>query len=266
MRLTKANYYSLKADAEFMSVSQYKLWLDCPARAMATLKGEYKQPETKSLLVGSFVDAYFDDELESFKEEHPDIFNSRTGELKADYKQAEEIIKRCKSDKVFMEYMSGKKQVIKTAKLFGIPWKIRMDVYRPKERIVDLKVVRSFERIMGISFIQHWLYDTQLAVYSKIESLATGGDQLETYIAAATKEDVTDLEIIHIPHWRHQECLADVEKNIPKILAYKSGELEAHGCGVCPYCRSVKKLTAPKDFELVGFSNKDIALMEGKIF
>ena len=266
MKLTKSNYYTPKADQEFMSVSQYKLWLDCPARALATIKGEYKQPATKALLVGSFVDAYFEGSLEQFREEHPEIFNSRTGELKAEYRQAEDIIRRCEADKVFMEYMTGRKQVIKTAELFGTLWKIRMDVYKPKQRIVDLKIVRSFERIMGVSFIQHWLYDTQLAVYAKIEALATGGDPLETYIAAATKEDVTDLGVIHIPHWRHEECLAEVEKNMPRILAYKSGELEAPGCGVCAYCRSIKKLTGPIDFELVGLSTKEIALMEGKIF
>lgn len=265
-KLTADNYYSPEANRRFFSVSQYKAFLDCPARAMAEIRGEYKQPMTTALLVGSYVDSYFEGTLDKFKEEHPEIFNSRTKELKADYRQAEDIIKRCESDEGFMSYMSGKKQVIMTAELFGAPWKIKMDDYLPKERITDLKVVRSFERIMGISFIQHWGYDLQMAIYGKVESLNSKGPVLPTYLNAVTKEDPSDIATIGVPHWRHEECLSDVEKNMPRILAYKSGEVEAPGCGVCPYCRGRKKVTGPIDFDEIGFSNKELALMQGKIF
>ena len=267
MRLTNDNYFSPEASLEYLGVSQYKTFLDCPARAMAEIRGEYKQPMPTALLVGSYVDSYFEGTLEKFKEEHPEIFK-RDGTLKADYVQAETIIERIEADDLFMEYMSGKKQVIKTAELFGAKWKIKIDSYHT-DKIVDLKIMRSLERIMGKSFVEHWMYDFQMAIYSEVEYLASrkkNKERLPTYLAVATKEDVTDLEIIHIPHWRHEECLAEVEKNIPKILAYKSGELEAPGCGVCPYCRSVKKLTAPIDFELVGYSKKELALMEGRVF
>lgn len=267
MKLTNENYFSLEASLEYLGVSQYKAFLDCPARAMAEIRGEYKPPMTTALLVGSYVDAYFEGTLDKFKEEHSEIFK-KDGTPKADYVQAEQIIERIEADALFMEYMSGKKQVIKTAKLFGAKWKIKIDAYHA-DKIVDLKIMRSLERIMGKSFVEHWGYDIQMAIYSEIEFLASrrkNKKRLPTYLAVATKEDVTDLEIIHIPHWRHEECLSDVEKNMPRILAYKSGELEAPGCGVCPYCRSVKKLVAPIDFEMVGYSNKELALMEGKIF
>ena len=36
------NYYSNKMDLEYFSVSQYKAFMSCEAKAMATLKGEYK--------------------------------------------------------------------------------------------------------------------------------------------------------------------------------------------------------------------------------
>lgn len=267
MKLTNENYFSPEANREFFSVSQYKTFLDCPARAMAEIRGEYKPPMTTALLVGSYVDAYFEGTLDKFKEEHSEIFK-KDGTLKADYVQAEQIIERIEADELFMEYMSGKKQVIKTAELFGAKWKIKIDAYHA-DKIVDLKIMRSLERIMGKSFVEHWGYDIQMAIYSEIEFLASrrkNKKRLPTYLAVATKEDVTDLEIIHIPHWRHEECLSDVEKNMPKFIAYKNGELEAPGCGVCPYCRSVKKLAGPISFEDVGFSNKELALMQGKIF
>ena len=268
MKLTNDNYFSPKANLEYFSVSQYKSFLDCPARAMAEIRGEYKRPMTTALLVGSYVDSYFEGTLDKFKEEHPEIFK-KDGTLKADYVQAETIIKRIEADELFMEHMSGEKQVIKTATMFGAKWKIKIDSYHKGKQIDDLKIMRSLERIMGKSFVEHWMYDLQMAVYSEVEYLANrrkNKERLPTYLDVATKEDEVDIELVHIPHWRHQECLADVEKNMPKFIAYKSGDLEPPRCGVCPYCRSTKKLTAPIDFDLVGFSNKELALMEGKIF
>lgn len=268
MKLTNDNYFSPEASREYFSVSQYKTFLDCPARAMAEIRGEYKQPMTTALLVGSYVDAYFEGSLDKFKEEHPEIFK-KDGTLKADYIQAETIIERIEADELFMEYMSGKKQVIKTATMFGAKWKIKIDAYHPCDKIVDLKVMRSLERIMGKSFVEHWMYDLQMAVYSEVEYLASRRKKIQrlpTYLAVATKEDETDIEIIHIPHWRREECLADVEKNMPKFIAYKSGELEAPRCERCAFCRTTKKLTAPISFEEVGFSAKELALMRGKSF
>ena len=267
MKLNSENYFSPEMQQAYMGVSQYKDFLDCPARAMATIRGEYVPEMSKALLVGSYVDAYFEGTLDKFKAEHPEIFNSRTGELKVDYKQADEIIARLEGDPVCAEYLSGKKQVIKTAKLFGAKWKIKIDSYFPGDKIVDLKVMRSLERIMGISFIEYWGYDLQMAIYSEVEYLSSrrkNKQRLETYLDVATKEDPADLAVIHIPAWRRQECLKEVEKNMPRILAYKSGELEAPGCGVCPYCRGKKVVKGPIEFDAVGFSNKELAAMEGK--
>lgn len=268
-KLTAENYHSAEANRRYFSVSQLKTFLDCPARAMAEIRGEYEQPMTKALLMGSYFDAWVEGTLNDFKEEHPEIFNSRNGELKADYQQVNEIIKRVQADEVFMEYLRGDKQKIITFKLFGAPFKMKMDVYLKGERIVDTKLMRSMERIMGVSFVSHWKYDWQTAIYAEGEYIANrkkNKERLETYLAVATKEDVTDLEVIHIPRWRNEECLEEIEKIMPRLIAYKKGELETPGCGVCPYCRSVKKLKEPVDFEMVGFSNKDLALMSGEIF
>ena len=218
---------------------------------MAELRGDYQRPTTTALLVGSYVDAYFEGTLDTFVETHPEIIK-RDGTLKADYIQAEEIIKRCEADKMFMQYMSGKKQAIMTGELFGAKWKIKIDSYL-SDKIVDLKIMRSMERIYGISFVEYWEYDKQMAVYSEIERLKKKRDKpLETYLAVATKESPSDLDIIHIPYWRHSECLEEIKKKMPRILAVKSGEVEAKRCGHCEYCRSTKKITEPIEFENVG--------------
>ena len=104
-KLTADNYHSAEANRRYFSVSQLKTFLDCPARAMAEIRGEYEQPMTKALLMGSYFDAWVEGTLDEFKASHPEIVNSRTGELKADYQQVDEIIDRVSADEVFMEYL-----------------------------------------------------------------------------------------------------------------------------------------------------------------
>lgn len=257
MTLTNDNYYSQEANLEYMSVSFYKAMRKCEAAAMAQLRGEWEQPKTTALLIGSYVDSWFEGTLGHFVENNPEIFK-KNGSLKADYVQAAEIIDRVQRDELFMEYMSGKKQVICTGELFGCKWKIKIDSLLP-DKIVDLKVMRSMERIMGKSFIEHWGYDLQMAIYSKIQ-----GENLDTYLAVVTKQNPSDLAVIEIPAWRRGEVLAEVERNIPRILAVKSGAAVPESCGVCEYCRATKKLTEPISFELVGLSNAEIKAIFGE--
>ena len=258
MILTNENYFSDEASWEYMSVSQYKSFLKCEAAAMAELRGEWKRPKTTALLVGSYVDAWFEGTLDEFKKENPEIFK-KDGTQKSDYVQAEEIIDRVQQDKTFMEYMGGEKQKIYTADLFGAKWKIKIDSLLP-DKIVDLKVMRSMERIMGKSFVEHWGYDLQMAVYA-----AVYGKPMETYLAVVTKQDPPNIEIIHIPQWRRDEILSDVRKSIPKILLLKNGNVVPERCGVCDYCRATKTITEPIDFELVGLSTAEIKAMRGEI-
>lgn len=251
MILTNDNYYSSEANREYMSVSQYKQFRKCEAAAMAQINGEWDFPKTTALLVGSYIDSWFEGTLDEFKARNPEIFKkTRTGDpqLKADFVQAEAIIKFLQQDRTFMRYMAGEKQVIRTLELFGTPWKIKMDSYHP-DKIVDLKIMRSMDRIMGQSFVTHWGYDLQMAIYSAVE-----GRDLATYLAVATKQDPPDKEIISVPRWRRMELLEEVEKTMPHILDVKSGKIPPQRCGVCEYCRATKQLVEPIDFELVGLS------------
>ena len=137
--LTNANYFDHEAQMDYFSASQVKSFMDCEARTMAELRGEWKTAPTKSMLIGSYVDASFSGESEAFVKEHgEDMFNKRTGELKADYRRAEEMLKRAHADEFFMRYMSGEPQKVMTGKLFGEQFKIKMDSYHPGKMIVDL--------------------------------------------------------------------------------------------------------------------------------
>lgn len=108
MELKASNYYSREANEQYMSVSQFKAFRKCEAAALAELRGEYARPAATALLVGSYVDSFFEGTLPQFLEAHPEI-RKRDGTLKADFTQAEEITKRLSSDRLFSLLMSGRK-------------------------------------------------------------------------------------------------------------------------------------------------------------
>ena len=257
MILTPENYYSPEANYEYMSVSQFKDFsgtygqVGCEARAMAKLRGEYEEEKTTALMVGSYVDSYFEgtESLERFKAENPVIFTQK-GELRADYKRANEIIRRIESDEYFMQCMSGEKQVIMTGELFGIPWKIKIDSYLKGLVITDLKIVESIKKhkwvkdLGYLDFVRFWGYDTQGTVYQEVVRQNTG-NLLPFYIAAASKEPTTDIEVIHVQNNFLREAMQTEENNIERIKLLKSGKVEPERCGVCDYCLRTKKLMRP---------------------
>lgn len=255
MRLTEDNYYSKEANLEYMSVSQFKDFVGtygkraCEFEAMEKLFGRWNPPPTTPLLVGSYVDSYVEGTLDSFMERHPEVF-TREGELKAPFRKAEEIIARIERDKYFMKYLSGKKQVIMTANIFGCDWKIKMDSYLPGVAIVDLKVMASItdnkwvKDIGYLDFVRYWGYDIQGAVYQKVVELNTG-KKLPFYIAAATKENEPDIRIIHITQNYLDEALALVEANIKRVLEVKNGEASPDRCDACDCCKHNRVLKAP---------------------
>ena len=256
MILTESNYYSLEANRHYVSVSQYKEFRKCEAAAMAQINGEWVKPKTTALLVGSYIDSWFEGTLDAFKAANPEIYK-KDGSLKADFVQAEDIIRFLQCDPKFMYYMAGRKQIILTRELFGAPWKIKIDSYH-EDKIVDLKIMRSMDRVMGKSFVEHWGYDLQMAVYAAVE-----GSDLATYLAVATKQFPPNKEIVRIPKWRRDDLLGEVEKTMPHILAVKNGDMYAERCGVCEYCRATKMITDPVDFELVGLSASERRIVLG---
>lgn len=263
MKLTNENYFSQEANKEYLSVSQYKDFvgtlgkLGCETQALAKLNGEWEQEKSTALLVGSYVDAHFEGTLNLFRAQNPEIFK-KNGELKADYIKANEIINRVERDELFMQFMSGEKQVIMTAELFGAKWKIKMDSYAPDVAIVDLKCMRELNKVEYtkdygcMDFTQYWGYDIQGAIYQEVVYQNTG-KRLPFYIAAVSKEKEPNLELIYIDDNHLKEKLIEVEQNVPHILALKNGEIDPLRCEVCDYCKHTKVLTRPIHYsELIG--------------
>lgn len=258
MILTAENYHSVEAQREYMSVSRYKNFAGalglrgCEAKAMALLRGDWVDEPTNAMMVSSYVDFHFSGSLDLFKAVNPQIFTKK-GELLAAYRGAENIIECIERDEYFMQYLSGQKQVIMTAELFGCRWSIMIDSYLPGVAIVDLKIMASLRQSHFVSdwgrmdFVRFYGYELQAAIYAKIVELNTG-ERLPFYIAAASKEKQPDREIIGFTQDDLDSALDLVESNTPRIVEVRAGMVEPDRCGMCDYCRHTKKLSKPIHF------------------
>lgn len=256
MILNNDNYYSTDANKEYWSVSQFKAFDKCEACGLAESRGLYERPESDALLIGSYVDAYFSDELQKFEEQRGSQMFKKNGEILAKFEHANDMINRIEQDPIMLEYLTGEKQTIMSAKLFGdTEWKIKMDVY-DERRIVDLKTVKDFNDIYDPDYgwrdwISFWKYDIQGAIYTRVEQAVTGRDKpLPFYLAAVTKEKVPDVKLIHIPEPVLDVAFHIVESKIERFDLIKHGDVEPIRCEKCDYCKATKILTGPEEYEI----------------
>lgn len=249
--LTSSNYYSREMDIKYMSVSQYKSFMECEAKTMAKLNGDYDEPPNKAMLVGSYVHSAFesDEVFDQFIKENNSVIFKKNGGKYADYVLADKMINALKNDKFAMFALEGEKEQIMTAELYGTTWKMKCDVINHNaQRFADIKTTRNiFERHWStkydgwVSFIERWDYLLQMAIYRQIIEQNTG--KLYTpYIAAVSKEDIPNIAIVEFDESRYQFEYEYVSGTIGRILSVKNGELEPIRCEKCEYCRKTKKL------------------------
>lgn len=256
MTLTSENYFSKEANKKYMSVSRFKnYFMNCEAMAKAKDDGLYTPEKSESLIQGSYIDAWNNgaEDLAKFVEKnHSTLISSRgetKGQLKATYKKIGDCIETLENDPFCMEYLSGQKQMIFTAKLFDIDWKVCLDNYKPEvNRFTDLKCMQNFEWIWNpkekrkVSFVQSYGYDIQMAIYRKIVGLATG-TYLDPFIVAVSKQDTPDKAILSFELDELNRKLDEVEGYVERIIMIGEGELTPRRCEKCEYCRMTKKLT-----------------------
>lgn len=260
--LTKDNYYSLEMAQKYCSASQYKSFIGyplskvCEERAMAELRGEWKQETTKALLIGSILDSLWEgattDELVDRFPECVSTKGATKGQLKSEFQQAIQLYERTKRDKKFSQYMSGEKQVQMTGVIADLPFKIRMDSFIDGVCITDLKTTQDASRDFRyyipdsgerLPFYLAYAYDTQLAVYREVVRQNTG-DTLRCYIAAIDKKPHPLPAIIEMEPQLLDEALENVKRNCGHIIKLKSGEIEPIiRCEECDYCRDTYECT-----------------------
>ena len=270
MTLTATNYYDQESNLAYMSVSQFKDFLKCPAMAMAKLRGEYEPEYGRALLLGSYVDELLTGTEESVKQfivEHmPDLFK-KNGDRYADVQQADETILRIRKQPLMMHYLSGQHQVIMTGEIEGVPFKIKMDSFDPNEYIADLKFMASLRSPnLFQPMIQYWGYDMQAACYQEIVRQNIG-KQLPFMFVVATKEKPAHLAVGEISQWNMDQAMETVKKHIVKFQKIKTGAIEPERCDdySCAFCTNTKIITEPIDTDLFGMSAAQIKGMTGAI-
>lgn len=253
MILTEENYFSPEAEMIYCGSSQLKRFCDCEAKAMAVLKQEWADKPTTSLLIGSYVDAAISKSLDIFKAQHSEIFK-KDGTLKSEFVKAEEIVNRIENDSMFFKYVNGKHQQIFTGEISGIKFKIKTDsFFEDKNVCVDLKVLKDFNYIWNDDEkerqnpIDYWKYTWQAAIYSEIIRQNTGTLPMY-FIAAATKEEETDLALLNIPQEVLLGKLEIIKELIPRIKLLKEGKTDPIRCEKCNYCKATKKITKIIDY------------------
>ena len=266
--LTQENYYQ---DKEYFSVSLFKNFHRCPARAMAILNGEWEPPKkSKALLLGSFVDEALTGTEESMRkflfENEKDIFKKGGGKY-AEFVQAEEAIEQIKAQPLMMHYLTGEHQRIMTGEIEGVPFKIKMDSFDPKEYITDLKYMASLRSpTLFTPMVEYWGYDLQAACYQEIV-YQNIGKRLPFYFDVATKEKPAHLAVGQISQWNIDKAMETVRGNIVRFQKIKTGEIQPDRCEDygCDYCTSTKIITEAIDTDLFGMSAAQIRGMRGEI-
>lgn len=262
MQLNKNNYYGAEANRHYMSVSQFKSFLPsyggCEAQATATINGEFHPYAIDAFKEGHYVHAWNEGTLDEFKADNPDLISSRgatKGQLKSEFKRCDQMIRVLENDPLVMQALAGEKEVIMTAELFGIPWKIMLDSYNPKVGILaDLKTMKEIgdkfwnkDAQVYENFIDHYGYNLQMAVYAEIEKRTTGrAEWLLPHMVVVTKQDPPDHDIIYFDYDEIEKGLNIVSKHIERVKAVKSGTAEPVRCEKCEYCRKTKKINRIK--------------------
>lgn len=267
MKLTADNYYSLEADREYMSCSQYQDFLTCEAAAMAKIWGLYVPKKSEALTVGN----YFHTALES-DEAHEDFCNENeelifklkvdkvSGELirvgkYAPYQKADDMIQAVLRDPLIQELilMDGENEVIMTGILFGDKWKICLDKYVVDKRlIIDWKTAADlynteYNAATGEreTFMEALGYLMRAAVYTEIEKQNAEKETDSNFvIVAVSKQEPPDKGAYLLNHrQRYDYELELVKQNMIRIRNVKSGRNKPTRCGKCEWCRKSKRLT-----------------------
>ena len=231
-----------------LSPSAFKGLQECSARQIAYDLGEFEKEDSKAMLVGKYVDSYFAGTLEKFKAETPQLFTNK-GELYAEFKHAEDIIKVIEKDKLLHKYVKGEVlQYEIEGEIGGAKFKGVFDSLYHNKLIADLKIIEDlYKRFwsdrdkMFVLWFEHWGYDRQMAIYQELYFQQTGV-RVPVFLAAITKQKPPDKAIIQIPNERMELLIDEVKEKAKGLLEIRMGKKPAVRCEKCEYCRSTKML------------------------
>lgn len=270
MVLTEDNYYSQESNITWFSVSQFKQFMNCSARAIAELKGDYIPERGRALVLGSYVDEHLTGTPESMRKFITENYNElykKNGEPYADVAQADEAINRIRNQPLMLKYLTGEFQKMMTGEIGGVPFKIKMDCYKEGEFISDLKYLSSLRSPnLFTNVVDYWNYTLQGAVYQEIVYQNTG-KRLPFYLVIATKEKPCHVAVVKLDQFDMDEQLEIVQANVGRFQQMKLGLIEPERCEEygCDYCTTTKVLTEPIPVEYLAKSAREINALKGEL-
>ena len=264
------NYYSIEVSREFLTCSAFKAFDSCPDFAYHRyIVGDVKDEAYQPFLLGNLLHSLLEspEAHAAFRFEHPEIYSSRgptKGELKKEYKAAEDAWRIAKRDKKFMSYLTGNHEEIFTAEFGPVQWAIRVDVINHEKGFMsDLKYIRDldgefwmpvkydlqgnplppdaegvevFTKNVRAPFYEVYSYWQRFAVYASVLYKATG-KVWDLYMPCVSKDDPPALRVYGFNNRdRLMDELRMVHDKLPKIVEYRKGN-GLWKCGTCPHCR-----------------------------
>ncbi len=250
------NYHSQESDKQFMSVSQYKRWIECEASAYEYYVNGNRDvyPDLECFKIGSFFHALFEGVKTAnvFKSVNSSMFR-KDGTPYAKYQHVLDMHKRASKDKLFMDVMTGNKEQPMTGELYGFKFKIRIDnINFDKRFFTDLKSCADFnlkwsaEHGDRVPFYETYNYWLQIAVYREIIH-QNMGHYYEPYIAAVTKQKPPRLKVISFESdHRFSAELDRMGQNLDRIRPVMTGKLAPNRCNNCDWCADTDTLAQPE--------------------
>lgn len=256
MKLNRRNYYTDSANWHFQSATWFKKFMSCEAEALAELTGEWNPDRDETpLVVGNYLHSYFESKRVhgQFKRLHPEMISTRgasKGQLKKEFKVADQMIQTLESDPQFKQFYKGKKEVIIQGQIGGVDWMGKLDCFADNHKyFADLKTTKDIQARYWIdedrrygTFIEAFHYPLQMAVYQEMVRQQYGV-MAKPIIVAVSKQDPPDKALVEIPQDLLDYWLDKVKELQPRIEAVKNGQAEPKHCGHCAYCRATKQLT-----------------------
>jgi hypothetical protein len=255
--ITSRNYHDLENKRTHFSASQWRSWCECEAKTLAYIRGDWKQPETEALLVGSYVDRALTapDELEAWVARHKDDVFGKKGDKSAAFRKADKMIERVKKDEMWQRLAKiGKFQEVLTGKIGGTDWAYMADVLVDDPAIamlLDFKTCADFDEEWMLTDGNKWQKGHWIDAAGYWRQLAIGRELfIQKYGYApvcgiiASKKPATDDKEVGLGMWVMDNevrlgCeIGRIEELLHRIIAVKACELPPTKCGRCEYCLS----------------------------
>lgn len=252
LQLTPETYFSIEADREYMSVSQFKAFRACQSKALYNIV----QPDTtykQAFLEGQLFENLVAGNSQLFIAQHPEMISSRgstAGQLKSEFQRVVKAAEKFNSQEFFRDIIEKcEKQVILTGEICGVPVKCCLDLFdRETNSIYDIKCMKDFneqwskEEKKYIPWYYAWGYVLQLAVYREIVKQNFGKEPKEIALLAATKEEIPDIQAIKFNTELLDIELIDFMHNIRLYDEIKKGIIKPTPCNCCSYCKTIKEI------------------------